>query len=83
MEEKLQKYPIYMDSFEQGVVMALISDQRKKVPRVWEQLTVLRRNFMEDAGVEITDLGDDIIQMKDNIGLIITRKKYEWEKVSN
>lgn len=81
--EELQKYPIYMDSFEQGIVMALISEKRRKVPKVWEQLVELRNNFIKDAGVEITDLGNNVIQLKDKLGVVITRERYEWEKTAD
>jgi len=33
----------------------------------------------KDGGVEVTDLGDNMVQLKDNSGFSITRHKYEWE----
>lgn len=77
---KIEIETIYMDSFEQGFVMATIADQRDKVPEVWKQLYDLMTKFRKDAGVEITDLGNNLIQLKDDKGVVVTRKKYDWEK---
>lgn len=71
---------IYMNAYEQGVITAILSDQRDKIPEIWKQLMDMMNKFRKDAGVEITDLGNDIIKMKDNQGLVVTRKKYDWEK---
>lgn len=71
---------ICMNSYEQGVVMAIISDQKDKIPDVWKQLIDMINKFRKDARVEITDLGNNLVQLKDDQGIVIIREKYEWEK---
>ena len=113
--EGLEKYPIYIQSHERGIIIDLIENRKDRIPSVWQQLldkkdivmmnsfeqgflmSLIANNkqkeiepllkqlvnmmnkFREDAGVKITELGNDIIQLKDDFGTTIVRKKYEWE----
>ena len=67
-----------MDAFEQGIVTSFHKD-RYKIPEIWKQLMDFRDKFHLEAGVEITDLGDRIIKLKDKYGAELIREKYEWE----
>ena len=78
LEDK--KNPLSLNSFEQGFLMSVIGDKREKVPGVWRQLANLMDRFREEAGVKITDLGNNLVQLKDKDGATIIREKYEWEK---
>ena len=75
-----KKDPVMMDSFELGVITSLVAGQRQKVPEFWKQLIDLLNKFREDAGVTITELGGNLVQLKDNFGITMVREKYEWEK---
>lgn len=80
IDKKRENYDlICMDAFEQGVLMSLISNRKGEIPEIWKQLINLMNKFREDAGTEIIDLGNNMIQLKDDEGIIITREKYEWE----
>lgn len=70
---------VMMNSFEQGFLMSLIVNEKQKVPGTWKQLVDMMGKFREDAGVKITELGNDLIQLKDNFGTTMVRKRYEWE----
>ena len=74
-----RKNPIEVNSFESGVLVGLVVDNRDKVPDTWEQLVDLMTKFREDAGVVITELGGNLIQLKDKNGITMIREKYEWE----
>ena len=70
---------VEMNSFEQGFLMSLVCNEKQKIPEVWKQLVYMMTKFREDAGVKITELGNDLIQLTDNFGITIVRKKCEWE----
>ena len=72
--------PLNMSSFEQGFLMSVIGNKRGIVPGVWKQLVNLLNRFREEAGVKITDLGNNLVQLKDRDGATIIRERYEWEK---
>lgn len=74
---------VMMNSFEIGFLMSLIADEKQKVPGVWKQLVDLTNKFREDAGVKITELGNGLVQLKDDFGISIVREKYEWEEYKN
>lgn len=78
--EELKKFPIYMNAFEMGFLIAMTENERHKIPEIWKQLVDMREQFLKDAGVIIKDLGGDIIQLTDKYGNIVTRSKYEYEK---
>ena len=59
--------------------MSLISE-KQKVPRTWRQLVDMMNKFREDAGVKITELGNGLVQLKDDFGISIVREKFEWEE---
>ena len=71
---------VMMNPFEQGFLMSLIAGEKQKVPGTWKQLVNMMNKFREDAGVEITELGSGIIQLKDDFGTTMVREKYEWEE---
>lgn len=70
---------IYLTSFQNGLMMGVLSSQRNTVPECWKQLIDISNIIRKDGGVEVTDLGNDMIQLKDSSGFSITRQKYEWE----
>jgi len=71
---------VNMNSFEQGFLMSVVADQREKVPGAWKQLVNMMNKFREDSGVKITELGNGLVQLKDDFGITMVREKYEWEK---
>lgn len=71
---------INMTSFEQGFLMSVVTDQREKIPGTWKQLVDMMNRFRKDAGVKITELGNGLIQLKDDYGIAIVREKYAWER---
>lgn len=75
-----KKCPILMNPFEQGFLMSIVADQREKIPGAWKQLAGMMNKFREDSGVKITELGNDLIQLKDDFGTTMVREKYEWER---
>lgn len=74
-----RKNPIEANSFESGVLTGLVASHRDKVPDIWEQLIDIMNKFRENAGVVITELGGNLVQLKDKNGITIIRPKYEWE----
>jgi hypothetical protein len=74
-----KKDPIMMSAFEQGILMGITVNKRKKIPETWKQLVGMMNKFRENAGVKITELGNNLIQLKDDFGTTIVREKYEWE----
>jgi len=68
-----------ISTFENGFMMGVLSSQRNAVPECWKQLIDIMNQIKKDAGVEVTDLGDNMLQLKDNSGFTIVRQKYEWE----
>jgi len=75
----LPKYPIYVTSFEGGTLLGILWKYRKKVPNVVKQLLLLQDRLRREAGVEIKELGGDVIMLKDKMGNVVIRKKYPWE----
>lgn len=75
------KNPIFANAYEQGFLASIIVDQRYKVPGIWKQLIDMMKKFREDAGVKITEINENLIQLRDKDGMTMTREKYEWEKV--
>ena len=75
-----KKDPVMMNPFEQGFLVSIVADQREKIPGAWKQLVDMMNKFREDSGVKITELGNGLIQLKDDFGTTMTREKYEWEK---
>lgn len=71
---------VNMNSFEQGFLMSVVADQREKVPGAWKRLVNMMNKFREDSGVKITELGNGLVQLKDDFGITMVREKYEWEK---
>lgn len=75
-----KKCPVMMNPFEQGFLISVVTDKKEKVPGTWKQLVDMMNKFREDSGVKITELGNDLIQLKDDFGTTIVRDKYEWEQ---
>ncbi len=73
------KNPIFVSAYETGFLMSSIADNRNKVPNIWRQLLEMVRKFREDAGVKITRLDNNFVQLTDKDGFTITREKYDWE----
>ncbi len=65
-----------MDSFELGIITSMVADQRQKIP----ELINFLNKFREDAGVIITELGENLVQLKDKDGTTMVREKYKWER---
>lgn len=63
-----------MNSFEQGFLMSV-----EKIPGAWKQLVNMMNKFREDSGVKMTELGNGLVQLKDDFGVTMVREKYEWE----
>ncbi len=76
---KENKNPIYINSYEIGFFAGKIASKRDKLPGLWNQLIKMTKKFREDAGVTISELGGNLIQLKDKYGTTIVREKYEWE----
>lgn len=72
-------YIILLNAYEQGFVVSSIAKQRIEMSDIWKQLMELISKFRKDAGVEIIDLGDNMIQLTDDEGVSIVRQKFEWE----
>lgn len=70
---------IKINSYQNGFMMGALSSQRNDIPESWKQLIDTMDRIKKDAGVEVTDLGDSTIQLKDNSGFMIVRQKYDWE----
>ena len=70
---------IYMTSFENGFMIGALSGQRNTVPECWKQLIDIMNKIKKDAGVEVTDLGNNTVELKDSSGFTIVRQKHEWE----
>ena len=70
---------VYMSAFEQGFVMSCVATQRDKISEVWRQLMDAVKKFRVYSGVKITDLGNSMIRLEDNYGVVIVRPRYEWE----
>jgi hypothetical protein len=79
-KEELPKYPIYINAFEGGVMLGRLWEKKELIPDVIKQLISLQEKFRKEAGVTITELGNDIIKLEDKLGNVIIRKKYDWEK---
>lgn len=75
-----KKDPVLMNPFEQGFLVSVVADQREKIPGAWKQLVGMMNKFREDSGVKITELGNGLVQLKDDFGITMVREKYEWEK---
>lgn len=75
-----KKDQIMVSAFEQGILMGITVSQREKIPWTWKQLVDIVNKFREESGVKITELGNNLIQLKDDFGNTIVREKYEWEK---
>lgn len=70
---------MYMTSFENGFMIAVLADQRNTVPECWKQLIDSMNKIKKDAGVEVTDIGNNTVELKDSSGFTIVRQKHEWE----
>lgn len=64
---------------ENGFMIGALSGQRNTVPECWKQLIDVMNKIKKDAGVEETDLGNGIVQIKDRSGAVIVRPKLDWE----
>jgi hypothetical protein len=78
-EQSSDSYIIFINAYEQGFVVSSIAKQRSRMPDIWKQLMELISKFRKDAGVEIIDLGNNMIQLIDDEGVSIVRQKFEWE----
>ena len=77
----MKQYPINVNAFESGVLMATVweSKNREALKAVFDQLLDLQKKMRDEAGVKIEDRGE-IIVMVDKDGTEIIRPKYEWER---
>lgn len=70
---------IYMTSRENGFMIGVLTSQRNTVPECWKQLIDVYNKIKNDAGVEVTELGNNMVQLKNGSGFKIVRQKHEWE----
>jgi len=70
---------MYLTSFENGFIIGAVSSQRDAVPECWKQLIDIMNKIKKDAGVEVTELGNNMVELKDSSGFTIVRQKQEWE----
>lgn len=70
---------IYLSIFENGFVIGALSGQRSAVPVTWKQLIDIMNQIKKDAGVEETDMGNGMVQLKDRSGWTAIRQKLDWE----
>jgi len=70
---------IYMTAFEAGYITGVLSSQRNTIPECWRQLIDITDKIRKDAGVEVIDLGNNMVQLRDKFGNTIIRQKYDWE----
>jgi hypothetical protein len=70
---------ISINSYQNGFMIGVLSGHRKTLPEFWKQLIDVYNKIRKDAGVEVTDLGNNMVELKDSSGFAITRQKYEWE----
>lgn len=70
---------ICINSFQNGFMIGALFSQRNTVPECWKQLIDIANKIKKDAGVEVTDLGNNIVQLKDTSGFTIVREKHDWE----
>lgn len=70
---------IKINSFQNGFMLGALSSQRNAVPESWKLLIDTVDKIRKDAGVEVIDLGDNTIQLKDSSGVTMVRQKYDWE----
>lgn len=61
------------------VLMGIIAGERVKVPRVWQQLAALQKQFRAQDGVTVEDLGDNMVKLTNMDGTVIVGEKYDWE----
>lgn len=77
--ETLPDYEIKLNAFEAGFLVGLIAEGREEFPRLWEQLMALRKKHYEESGVSIKEIGNNMVEITDKFGIVITREKYPWE----
>lgn len=70
---------MYITSHENGFMIGMLASQRNTVPECWKQLIDVMNKIKKDAGVEVTELGNNTVQLKDSSGFTIVRQKHEWE----
>lgn len=51
---------IYLTSLENGFMIGKLTSQRNTVPECWKQLIDVYNNIRKEAGVEETDLGNNM-----------------------
>jgi hypothetical protein len=68
-----------ISSFENGFLMGVLSSQRDIIPETWKQLIDIINQIRKDGGVEITDVVNNMVELKDVHGFAIIRQKYDWE----
>uniref|UniRef100_A0A6H2A0J3 Uncharacterized protein n=1 Tax=viral metagenome TaxID=1070528 RepID=A0A6H2A0J3_9ZZZZ len=70
---------MHLTSHENGFMIGALADQRNTVPECWKQLIEVMNKIKKNAGVEETELGTNMVQLKDSSGFTIVRQKHEWE----
>jgi len=81
--KRLTKYPILVNAFEAGALIALISNsgRRDDLEGVFRQLLDLQGKFQLEAGVTVTELEDGRIKMVHRDGSVVIRKRHDWERM--
>ncbi len=70
---------LHLTSHQVGFMIGALANQRSTVPECWEQLINVTNKIKEDAGVEETNLGNNMVQLTDSSGFTVVRQKHEWE----
>ncbi len=70
---------MYITSHENGFMIGMLSEQRNTVPECWKQLIDVYNKIRKEAGVEETDLENNMVQLTDRSGFVIVRQKHDWE----
>lgn len=74
-----EKNEMHLTSHENGFMIGALESQRNTVPECWKQLIDVYNKIRKEAGVEVTELGNNMVQLKDSSGFTIVRQKHEWE----
>lgn len=62
---------MYVTSYVNGFMIGMLYSQRNTVPECWKQLIDIMNKIKKDAGVEVTDLGNNTVQLTDTSGFTI------------
>lgn len=78
----MKEYTLKITSFDLGVIMAKLEPTRNDPPvkGLWDRLMAIMMEIRDEAGVQVEDLGSNMVRMTDKAGNVIIRERYSWEK---